>query len=244
MAPAFVRAGDPLSAAPVLNGISFPATTPAYSTAHAVIWSPTYREYMSGSNDSLHSRRSQSPFYKGLSERIRIKTSNSSPWLWRRVVFEMKGELADEIQMHIKSGNQYRRGLTLLSDGSALGNSSQGLINAKLFAGTVGVDWNDLMLAKPDRNAVTVHYDRTVHLKSGNDSGIIRDVKMWHPMNKTLHYAYDEQGSYDTSYIRAAGGKAGMGDVYVYDLFQPHTFDVDGGSMEFNPNSIIYWHEK
>lgn len=244
VSPAFYRVGDGITATPVLNAIALTATTPAFSTAHAIIWSPTTREYASPGNASDHARRSQSPFYRGLSERIRIKTSNSSPWLWRRILFAMKGDLDPSVAFHLKTGNRYLRGMALLSDGSITGNTAQGLINNQIFNGTPGNDWNDVMLAKTDTNTVTIMYDKTVQLKSGNDTGIIRDVKLWHPMNKTLYYEYDENGSFDVSFMTAAPGKRGMGDVYVYDLFQPHTFDEDGGSLEFNPNATIYWHEK
>ncbi|ANC51584.1 capsid protein [Lama associated gemycircularvirus 1] len=244
MAPAFYRAGDGVTATPVNNGIALLATMPAYTTAHCVLWCATEREYASGSNMSDHGRRSHTPFYKGLSERIRMKTTNSSPWLWRRIVFTMKGPLPETIRTSIKVGNQYKRGITWLTDGSDVGNSVNGLVNTTLFAGSAGIDWNDVMLAKTDTQALTVMYDRTIQLKSGSDSGTIRDFKMCHPMNKTLVYAYDESGTFDVSFTRSALGRAGMGDMYIYDMFQPHDFSVDGGTIEFNPKATLYWHEK
>nr|WIW72190.1 MAG: capsid protein [Genomoviridae sp.] len=68
-------------------------------------------------------------------------------------------------------------------------------------------DWINVMTAKTDNKEVTIKYDKTVNLASGNDEGIQRNFNRYHPMEKTLVYDSYEEGN-DTGYFpySTAGG--------------------------------------
>lgn len=106
-------------------------------------------------------------------------------------------------------------------------------------------DWINVMTAKTDNREVTVKYDKTVTLASGNEEGIQRNYKRYHPMEKTLVYDSYEQGN-DTGYFPySTGSKPGMGDYYIVDFFQArYAAGEDAGNLIFDPRATIYWHEK
>ena len=42
------------------------------------------------------------------------------------------------------------------------------------------IDWQDPTTAKVDTRRVTLHYDKTVTINSGNSNGVFRTFKRWH----------------------------------------------------------------
>lgn len=62
-------------------------------------------------------------------------------------------------------------------------------------------------------------------------------------MNKNLVFSNDEAGETETSDAFSTVGKAGMGDFYIYDIFQSIGTDA-AQHLAFEPQATLYWHEK
>lgn len=237
-----------------------------YSTAPAIIngglnentcafflWCATARDANTtsggtrGTKLDQATRSSTTPYMVGLSEKIEIQCSNGMPWQWRRICFTVKGQVGipantTSFANAVQTSNGWVRVMNQL--GGAPGGGAMYDIMFRLFKGQVNSDWVDPMTAQVDTGRVTLKYDKTVTLSSGNDEGFIRKYKRYHPMNKTLVYDDDElgggtfQGNYSTT------AKAGMGDYYVVDMFRARTGSDATDQLSVRPESTLYWHEK
>jgi len=118
-----------------------------------------------------------------------------------------------------------------------------GLFNI-IFKGQVNSDWLDPMTAPTDNGQVTIKYDKTITLASGNEDGFIRKYKRWHGMNSTLVYGDDESGGAEYPSFYSVGGKRGMGDYYIVDMFRARTGSATSDLLSFSPTSTLYWHER
>jgi hypothetical protein len=219
---------------------------------HIIMWMPTARSR--GTVPEETERNSQTCFMRGLSERINISTDTSLPWTWRRVCFTLKGlgvirrdgTAINVLPFEEVAPNGYVR---LARNYSSVGGDpnwepiAEQLISI-LMDGTRGTDFLDLTTAKTDGQHVTVKYDRTFRLASGNDSGIQRVFKLWHPMNKNLVYDDDEDGGDMVGNAISTQGKPGMGDYYVVDIFKAHPTATSSDHLLFDPMATLYWHEK
>ncbi|ANC51596.1 capsid protein [sheep associated gemycircularvirus 1] len=106
-------------------------------------------------------------------------------------------------------------------------------------------DYINVMTAKTDNTEVTIKYDKTVTIASGNEAGVQRNYRRYHPMNKTLVYDSLEQGSNSNYDSMSTEAKPGMGDYYVVDFFQArYLADADDGNLIFDPRATLYWHER
>lgn len=113
-----------------------------------------------------------------------------------------------------------------------------------LFVGQVNVDYYSIFDAKINRNDVTVHYDAKRIIGTKNESGGTIVRKIWHPLNKTMHYVFDEGGSDDYSGSAfAAAGRSGLGDVFVLDLFKTD-YGQSTDHLQMDVNTTVYWHER
>lgn len=191
-------------------------------------------------------------FMRGLSEHIRIQTSSGLPWFWRRFVFTFKGaDFQNPAGNDTPISNSFRlldttNGMQRLFFNELVNNMPNTINNhdTLLFKGAKGVDWNDPIIAPLDTRRITVKFDKTWTLRSGNANGVVTERKLWHPMNKNIVYNDDENGTGTNTSYTSVSSKAGMGDVYVCDFIQPGT---GGGSTDFlllTANSTLYWHEK
>lgn len=199
-----------------------------------------------GTAFNLATRTSTTPFMIGLKEAIEIQVSSGMPWQWRRICFTFKGPL----------GLTYDTGTSIATETSAgwvrvlnqiagdPGGGQQYILFEKLFKGQNTVDWNDVMTAKVDNTRVTLRYDSTCSLASGNEDGFIRKYKRWHDMHKTLVYDDDELGGGTNARTLSTEGKPGMGDYYVVDLFRARTGATTSDLLSFRPEATLYWHEK
>jgi len=182
---------------------------------------------------------------RGLAENIEITTNDGLPWQWRRICFTLKGTAINTV---INSSSQST--VLQTSQGyvrvvnTVFGNTQVGAIQSLLFRGAAGVDWSNIMTAPTDTTNVSIKYDKTVTICSGNEDGMIRNYRRWHPMNKNLVYADDEQGGGETFNAFSTTGKPGMGDYYVIDVFQPRTGGTSSSVLRFEPTATLYWHEK
>lgn len=117
-------------------------------------------------------------------------------------------------------------------------------VDAIIFKGAKGVDWNDIIVAPVDTRRITLKYDKTRILRSSNANGTVREAKMWHPMNSNLVYDDDESGDLEASSYSSVESKAGMGDYYVLDLISAGTGGGTSDALLIQGNSTLYWHEK
>lgn len=121
----------------------------------------------------------------------------------------------------------------------------RGVSAQQLPDNVTNVDYINVMTAKTDNTDVTIKYDKTVTIASGNEAGVQRNHKRYHPMNKTLVYNSFEQGNQTVYGPQSTDSKPGMGDYYVIDFFQArYLSQADEGDLVFDPRATLYWHEK
>ena len=192
------------------------------------------------------SRTSTECFMRGLRERIQIQTNNGTSWQWRRICFTFKGPLlvnattGSETQRYQIETNQ---GMARVMSDFALGTAADPL-NGVLFKGLQSVDWSSYFTAKTDNSLVNIMYDQTRIISSGNASGVMRNYKLWHPMNKNIYYNEDEIGATTGTSVYSTSSKRGMGDYYVVDFILAGTGSNINDLMSFEPDSTLYWHER
>lgn len=201
-------------------------------------------------------RTSQICFMRGLAENIRVETSSGSPWFHRRVCYTSKddrflvrnssdtsGAQRDNVASGaLETTNGWQR-LAANMNAEAL---PQTILAQKaiLFKGAEGVDWDDLIVAPLDTTRVKVCFDKTFVYKSGNERGILREHKLWHPMNKNIVYDEDESGQTQITGTGSVGDSRGMGDYYVLDVFSQGASGSTTDRLSIRYNSTLYWHEK
>jgi len=240
------------------TNVNNPRTTLTYSQQAAVLvggsidyqflWAATARtnESIPGSG-GFHSdnstRESQICYMKGLRERIDIAASSARPWVWRRIVFTMKGtnntfQAVANAGFFVLTSNGYGR---LVND---MTNTQRLAVQSILFEGTRDVDWNDIYIAKTDSSLVNIKSDRTVLIKPKTTSGDIMNMSFYYPFEKNLVYADDEIGGDSNHSAWSTLGKPGMGDVLVYDMIVPGVGSTNTDTLSMNFSATLYWHEK
>lgn len=193
------------------------------------------------------SRTSSVCYIRGLAERVQLQTSDGTPWQWRRICFTFKGQslLSGVV------GDGTRQPTALTSSGwmrqTVDWNNSTPAVNpliSQIFRGTQQVDWRSYFNAPIDTNIISVKMDKTRIIQSGNTSGVMRNYKMWLPMNANLHYDDEEVGSDQSDFVLSTPGKPGMGDYYVVDIIASGTGGTSSNILSFDPEATLYWHEK
>lgn len=217
-------------------------------TCYSFLWCATARTIVS-SNATDSARSTLTPYMVGLRENIEIQINSGTPWQWRRICFRTKRNMTAALGA-ADSGDFY----TPLSDGSARrtvaqlsGNRNAGQQYALfelIFQGQNSSDWVDPMVAKTDSVRLTVVYDKVRTISSGNEQGVIRKFKKWHPMHKTLVYNGDEISGNVLSGDFSTQDPPGMGDYYVLDLFRARYGAAASNVLTFSPQATLYWHEK
>lgn len=184
-------------------------------------------------------------YMRGLKERIQIQTNSGESWQWRRIIIYMKGNSFTSKDSGIfKWWHETSNGVVRTINDAFQEATVGSVLNTLLWQGKQSTDWSSYFTAKVDNNSLTVVYDKTRILQSGNDSGIMRNFNMWHPINKNIVYADDEQGDLIGQTPYSVVGRAGMGDMYVFDIFAAATGAVNSDTLTFDPEATLYWHEK
>lgn len=222
------------------------------------LWCATAQDLTVGSNyapTSLPAARTSSTCYmRGLSENLRVQTSSGQPWFHRRICFTHKGDnpfltttAADTATVqstapYIETSN----GMQRLWLNASVNNqpNTQNERNGVIFKGAQGVDWTDFITAPIDTSRITLKFDKTWTIRSGNASGTVTERKLWHGMNKNLVYDDDESGALEATRYVSVESKAGMGDYYVYDIIQPGLGATSSDLIAITSSSTLYWHEK
>lgn len=197
-----------------------------------------------GTISDKDTRTAMTCYMRGLKERIQIQTNSGMPWQWRRICFTVKGDgLTQRIESAYRLFYEDSAGWRRLVNNIRSSNMNAAL-NDVLFQGTDGKDWNNYFNAKVDRTRVTVRYDKTTSIRSGNAEGMMREYQRWHPMNHNLVYDDEEDGGGIKEQYFSTTGKAGMGDYYVVDFISAGSDATTADVLTFNPQATLYWHEK
>lgn len=233
------------------------ASGPAYVNGTGTgffLWNATANDLNTGGGAyntiSQESQRTSTTCYmRGLSEHVRIQTSSGLPWFWRRICFTFRGTFpnaSDSPTQAPRTLQDTTNGIVRLWFNMDVNNTPnlRNQVDGIIFKGAKGVDWNDFIVAPVDTRRVSLKYDRTMCIRSGNAAGTVKESKMWHPMNKNLVYDDDESGDQEATSYLSVTSKAGMGDYYVLDLLQAGTGGGTSDQILLQANSTLYWHEK
>lgn len=252
---------DPTTAVYGLGGLSLQLDSdPVVPRFAATLWNATARTNSkpggAGNKFDLGTRTSTNVYLRGLHEKFEIRSTNGEAFMYRRILFHMKGDslnqpsplaspsLVDLYRYQDATGytrhSTFVAGPTIDANNAPYFNSLLGLI----FQGSGGVDWNQISVAKLDTNRITPVYDKTFTLQSRNDYGFIQRKTFWHPVNKTLVYNDEESGATVTPGVYSTTGRAGCGDLYVLDMVFASTAAEAGSQISFVPESTLYWHER
>lgn len=242
-----------------------PTNTPIYGQGmimqggrtNTLLWAPAARDLttfsgVAASTSHEASRTSSTIFLRLLRENIRITTSDSTPWLWRRIVFSSKDTVFKQLQPsetggaknaapYIESSNGYGRLLQQWDTAAGSGNTAAAQ-QELLFKGKRDVDWSDSITAKVDTRIVNLHYDKTTIIRSGNDTGTYHVTKRVHQFNKTYIYNEDEVGDVMDTSVWTSRGK-GHADIFIMDIFQ-NFLGSASTLLNFTPTATLYWHER
>lgn len=209
------------------------------------VWNATARpaetsDGQRGSKIDVSLRTSESIYAKGLRERITLETNNSAPWEWRRICFTSKDDFGqtdpDTATFFRQTSSGMVRMLSALSEGVYL--------QSELFEGERNQDWLSVFTAPLSRKNFSIKYDKTRIIRSTNNSGTIREYKLWHPMESNLAYREEQYGETMTESAVSVTGRVGMGNYYVIDMFRKHGNNDDQSTLTFTPEATFFWHEK
>lgn len=228
--------------------------TGGYTTFNPIVWCATARDNTiqngggnPGNKFYQATRTATTCFMRGLAENIEIQVSDGLPWQWRRICFTYKGILnllptlttAPVFSLAQETSSGWVRTVNQLPN-----NTYRDSFESLIFRGSKGIDFNEPLTAPLDTSRITVKYDKTRTIASGNEDGCIRKYKFWHGMNKNLVYADDESGGTENVGSFSVQSKAGMGDYVVVDYFLPRSGSTSSNQLIFNPTASLYWHEK
>ncbi|AOI28255.1 capsid protein [Common bean-associated gemycircularvirus] len=213
-------------------------------------WCCTARDNIlaNGSPATLFSQSSRTAtqcYMRGLKERIQVQTSTGMPWQWRRICFTLKGDTLTQYnetayKIIAENSSGWARVVSNVGDKSNLAVA----INNLVFRGQVESDWKAFFNAKVDDSRVSLKYDKTIYVRTGNNFGSMRDYHFWHKMNSTLIYDDDEAGVSMVPSYYSTESRQGMGDYYVIDIISAGTGATSSDQMTFNPQATLYWHER
>lgn len=223
-----------------------------------VLWCATAQDLLnqnnlSGTTADQAQRTATSCFMRGLNEHIRVQTNDGTPWFWRRICFTSVSNTflgaistADSPIVSALPFVDSTAGIQRLTRNQSINAEPNSIIAQQgiIFRGAEGNDWNDPILAPTDSTRIKVKFDKTWTLKSGNANGTVREMKLWHPMNKTIVYDDDENGSIENTTYFSVNDFRGMGNYFVYDIIRPGVGGSTSNLLSATFNSTLYWHER
>jgi len=215
---------------------------------YSFLWCATARDNtVSGGNAGnifdQATRTATTCFIRGVSEKIELQVTDGLPWQWRRICFTAKGlqlllTVGGTFGLAIENSNGWQRAVNQVT------GTNRDAVESVLFKGQKNVDWFDQLVAPVDNSRVTIKYDKTITIASGNEDGCIRKYNRWMPMNHNLVYDDDEDGGGEHADQYSVQGKLGMGDYYILDYFRPRDGSGSDNHLSFAPQATLYWHER
>lgn len=248
---------DPLESVDPITGLGPIVISPTNGLTQAYGWIATARDNTNtpgvpagGVDDS--SRTADLCYMRGLKEVIGIETQSNQPFMWRRICFTFVGEeiLRDRVTGTLGTMYQeasppgWMRASTWILGAGVTNVYLYDQLESILFRGVKNLDWFDVIDAQVDNHRVNLKYDKTRTFKSGNDVGLLKKLKVWHPMNKNLEYNADESAGGRIESVLSANTKKSMGDYYIIDFFRFTTTATINDAISFTPDSCLYWHER
>jgi len=218
---------------------------------HCFVYVPTARDFTraaggaTGLPSDMATRTATTCFMRGLSEQVEVQVADGVPWQWRRICFTLKG--TDTLLPTTTSFSPYLEtssGFTRVINQP--GSTTRTNLESVLFKGTRNADWSSVITASVDTARVSLRYDKTITIASGNEAGVIRKYSRWHPMNKNLVYDDEEEGGTEQApgSKYSVRSKPGMGDYIVVDYFIPRYGAVLANQMTLSIAASLYWHER
>jgi len=199
-------------------------------------------------------RNSSDIFAVGYKEKVRIDVLGGGTFMWRRIVFMLKGDDLRRAMDSSDAGNipnqlfdQTTEGGCRRVIGPLLGvTNAQTELQHYVFRGQEDVDWADQFTAPIDTRRVTVKYDKMRVIRPGNDTGASRLYRFWHPIRRTISYEDDLESDVVGDRPFSTAGLRGVGDMYVMDIMAITnlTPDAPETSYRFSPEGSFYWHER
>lgn len=225
-------------------------------TVSTTLFCPTARSIDSDGiyKDEPSARTQSNTYARGYKEVTTIRCVGQSAYRLRRICFSMKG-LPYEL-LTANAGNVI--GYYTNYDASGGGYTRQTAqtpvsmtnnVYAIIFRGNQGNDWFSPFNATIDTTRIRLHSDRTYNFNPGNQAGMTRVLKNWYPLNKALQYDDDEAGVSDIPASFSSQAKFGMGDFFIFDIYQatgwdPNAGSTNGAGMFVNHEGRYYWHER
>lgn len=213
---------------------------------YTFLWSPSCRTGLDDNGSKLfplsEGRQRTDCFLRGVSERVYIETNSGIPWRWRRIVFQAIGNPFNDsntsttAKYYRQNVTGYTRLVTLAPDVTD--------IQATVFKGEDLLDWEDAINAAVDNRRIKVLYNKVKTIQPGNIAGVAKNFKMWHPINKNMHYDDREEGIQKATSAFASERPSNCGDTYILDIFQTTAASSSTDTLDFKPQATWYWHEK
>ena len=188
-----------------------------------------------GSKMDTSLRTSETIFAVGLKERITLETNNAAPWEWRRICFTSKDDFNETDPDTSSFFRRTSNGMVRLLSAQ----ETPTYLNDELFEGERNVDWLSLLTAPVSHKNVTVKYDRRRVIKSTNNSGTIKNVRLWHSMRHNVVYEGEQTGESMVDSSVSVGGRAGMGNYYIMDIFRKHGANDNSSTLNFHPREYF-----
>lgn len=212
------------------------------STQQLFISAASYKERINNSNEA--SRNQRQVYLRGIAERVRWETNASSaPMIVRRMV--VSG--TPRIDLTTGVTNETTQPTHVVANGIhfiGLGTGEMNINVAEvLFAGTFGRDWVDGAVAKIDARRWKIHSDKSYVVKSGNQSEAIMNRRFYDPINRTIQYDDEENGTdVNTSGWAAYSTQGHQQNVYIiYQVYNPSPSLI---APSLTLERTLYWHEK
>jgi len=225
---------------------------------YTLLWEPTARERYTPTEDfptaPANARSASTCFFVGVKEKIQVNTTNGQNWTWRRVIFTAKGPIIDgnyrdytERSVDLSNGTTYYQRAN-----SPLPTQMASDLHRLVFRGLgtnadgqIPRDWLNRFTAPVDTRRINLLYDKTVRISSGNGEGVEKYFTRWHPVRKNMVYDEREEGGEELNSSHSTRSKPGMGDLYIMDIIDGNGVgDTTTGSIYFNPQTTVYWHER
>lgn len=246
MVPASVTGAGVITA--LVNG----ATVLSSATSNLFLFSPTHRIQSSpglSNNFSFNpsaQRTSQTTFARGIKETVRLTWDNGTSWWYRRIVFQLRQDpgIVAPTGYGPVSVAQISASAVPQTARVTMQNPTPGVVQALIFKGVPGTDWNDDITAPVDHQRNRVMYDRTFSMNCPSGTVTNRTFKFYHPLNKTIIYNDDENntGIGQTGY--SATSSSPLGDIYILDVFKSASNPGTAAQLLFTPECTYYWHER
>lgn len=198
-------------------------------------------------------RNSADIFAVGYKEKVRIDIIGGATFMWRRIVFMLKGDDLRRFMDSSNNGNipgqlydQTTEGGCRRVIGPLLGvTNAQKELQQYVFRGQQDTDWVDQFTAPVDTRRVTVKSDRTRTIRPGNATGASRAYKFWYPIRRTISYEDSMESNVVGDRPFSTAGLRGIGDMYVMDIMAlTNAGTSTATTYRFSPEGSFYWHER